>query len=63
MPLTATNPDTGEKVIWDGKEWKSYDEQDFQRWYGQLSRETGIDTNPDDPRHKYDYRNEWLMLS
>jgi len=56
MPQTATNPQTGEKVIWTGNEWKPYDEEDFQRWYGQLSHEVGINDNPDDPQHQYDYR-------
>ena len=56
MAKTATNPDTGEQVIWSGSEWKPYQEDDFQRWYGQLSRETGLDPNPDNPEHHYDYR-------
>ncbi len=31
-------------------------EQAFQQWYKQQAAKTGIDPNPDDPRHKYDYR-------
>lgn len=56
MPTTATNPNTGERIILVGGQWKPYDEEEFQRWYGTVSRMTGINTDPDDPNHFYDYR-------
>jgi len=31
-------------------------EQSFQNWYGSWARKSGINPNPDDPKHKYDYR-------
>lgn len=31
-------------------------EQSFQNWYGSWARKSGINPNPDDPLHKYDYR-------
>ncbi len=31
-------------------------EEAFQSWYGGWAEETGISPNPDDPRHKYNYR-------
>ncbi len=32
------------------------DEQEFQEWYAGWAEKTGINPNPDDPKHKYDYR-------
>lgn len=32
------------------------DEQEFQNWYGGWSRALGINKNPDDPNHFYDWR-------
>lgn len=32
------------------------DEARFQQWYGQRAGALGLDPNPDDPRHQYDYR-------
>lgn len=32
------------------------DEGDFRKWYAGWATKTGIDADPDDPRHKYDYR-------
>lgn len=31
-------------------------EAPFQAWYSQLARKLGINPNPDDPQHFYDYR-------
>lgn len=31
-------------------------EQSFQNWYGSWARKSGLSPNPDDPKHKYDYR-------
>src|SRR3989304_4252909 len=31
-------------------------EQDFQKWYKNWSSKLGLNPNPDDPRHQYDYR-------
>jgi hypothetical protein len=28
----------------------------FQKWYGEHAARLGINPNPDDPKHKYDYR-------
>lgn len=33
-----------------------FPEKQFQDWYAAWAKATGIDPNPDDPRHKYDYR-------
>jgi hypothetical protein len=32
------------------------DEVDFQRWYGDWAKKSGMNPNPDDPQHFYDYR-------
>jgi len=32
------------------------DEQSFRKWYAQKAQQLGLDPNPDDPRHHYDYR-------
>lgn len=40
--------------------WTAKNEEDFQDWYQKWSKITGIDSNPDDPRHKYDYRAAFL---
>jgi len=32
------------------------DEAGFQRWYKGWAKKTGINLNPDDPEHMYDYR-------
>lgn len=56
MAQTATNPQTGEKVILTGEGWKPFDEKAFQQWYGKAAADTGISPNPDDPEHYYDYR-------
>ena len=32
------------------------DEQAFQQWYSNYAGQQGLDPNPDDPRHFYDYR-------
>jgi hypothetical protein len=31
-------------------------EASFQAWYGDRAAKLGLDANPDDPRHFYDYR-------
>lgn len=59
MAQTATNKQTGEKVILINGQWQPYDEDDFQRWYGTVSREMDLDTDPDSPEHKYDYRSAY----
>lgn len=33
-----------------------FDEAAFRRWYAEWAKRAGIDPNPDDPRHGYDYR-------
>jgi hypothetical protein len=37
-------------------EWNPIEEQDFKEWYKGWSEETGLNPNPDDPGHFYDYR-------
>ena len=32
----------------------------FQNWYKNVSYELGLDSNPDNPAHAYDYRGFWL---
>lgn len=32
------------------------DEKAFQRWYAGIAKKTGLNPDPDDPRHFYDYR-------
>jgi len=31
-------------------------EADFQKWYANISQKKGLNPNPDDPKHHYDYR-------
>lgn len=31
-------------------------EEEFQRWYADAAKKLGLNTNPDDPDHHYDYR-------
>ena len=31
-------------------------EEDFLSWYQKWAERTGLDPDPDDPRHHYDYR-------
>ncbi|KKK78258.1 hypothetical protein LCGC14_2845370, partial [marine sediment metagenome] len=50
MPLTI------EDIGIPDKEQTSFDESAFQTWYKRWAQTTGIDPNPDDPRHFYDYR-------
>lgn len=35
------------------------EEADFQKWYAGISAQEGIDANPDNPQHFYDYRGAW----
>jgi hypothetical protein len=35
-------------------------EADFMRWYLDQASKTGINPNPDDPRHFYDFRGAYL---
>lgn len=39
--------------------WKDSEEKDFKEWYKGWAEEAGIDPNPDDPRHHYDYRSAY----
>ena len=32
------------------------DEMEFQKWYSERAKRLGINPNPDDPNHFYDYR-------
>lgn len=34
-------------------------ERDFQDWYAGWAKTTGLSSDPDDPRHKYDYRSAY----
>jgi len=33
-----------------------FNEAEFQRWYQEISQQLGLNPDPDDPRHFYDYR-------
>jgi len=35
---------------------KKFDEAAFQKWYKNHAKSLQLGPNPDDPRHKYDYR-------
>ena len=35
-------------------------EKDFKKWFKKIANETGINDNPDDPLHHYDYRAAFL---
>lgn len=37
-------------------------EKEFQKWYGVYAKINGIDPNPNDPRHAYDYRGLYKSL-
>lgn len=39
---------------------KVFNEPDFQRWYKGWSSKMGLNPNPDDPRHYYDYRAAYM---
>ncbi|MEE9365875.1 MAG: hypothetical protein V3W44_04225 [Dehalococcoidales bacterium] len=51
LRLTAFRRPKEPRVSLGGK-----DESAFQEWYAKWAKKTGIDPDPDDPRHKYDYR-------
>lgn len=40
-------------------ELSPWDEYYFQKWYQDWAQRTGINPNPDDPEHYYDYRGAW----
>jgi hypothetical protein len=40
-------------------DWSPEKEKKFLDWYSVVSRQLGLDPNPDDPRHFYDYRRAW----
>lgn len=35
---------------------EGFDEKAFKSWYADWAKVTGINPNPDDPKHQYDYR-------
>lgn len=35
------------------------EEKKFQSFYADIAKKSGINPNPDDPRHQYDYRGAW----
>lgn len=35
---------------------KKYNEDEFRRWYAAHAKKTGINPDPDNPSHYYDYR-------
>ena len=48
---------TAQRIPFDSPEgWDEGQEGDFQGWYGQWAQSTGLNPNPDDPQHFYDYR-------
>ncbi len=40
--------------------WTPTNEKGFQSWYKKQAKITGIDPDPDNPAHKYDYRKAYL---
>jgi hypothetical protein len=36
-------------------------ESAFQQWFGQWAQRSGLAPNPDDPLHRYDYREAYRM--
>ncbi len=38
------------------KNWSEQEEKKFQSWYKKQATKTGLNPNPDDKRHYYDYR-------
>ena len=34
-------------------------EEDFLKWYSNIAKKSGIDSNPDHPKHYYDYRSAY----
>ena len=44
------------KLQFKGNSLVQDDEANFQAWYAVQSKKTGMDSNPDAPEHKYDYR-------
>jgi len=38
------------------KNWGPSTERNFQKWYAKQAKKTGLNPNPDDKRHHYDYR-------
>ena len=63
---TNTNPITSDDMVQDidvdatdlldKKLQEEREEEEFLKWYSQMSDLTGIDQDPDHPDHKYDYR-------
>jgi hypothetical protein len=54
-----------ENIIWEKptqsipesmKDWSAKDEAEFRAWYKPIAKQMGLDTNPDNPLHYYDYR-------
>jgi hypothetical protein len=58
--LNTVNPQSSNEQV-DRKRTKLNDinELEFQVWYRGWAKRAGIDPNPDDPLHKYDYRGAW----
>ena len=42
------------------KNWSRENEAMFSVWYGAWAKTLGLNPDPDDPRHFYDYRNAFL---
>lgn len=56
MSADALNPGASLPPEPETKEEKADDEGAFQDWYKSQAAKTGINPNPDDPKHFYDYR-------
>jgi hypothetical protein len=50
------NPDEEEFAVEEAPAEAPFDEPGFQDWYSRWADTTGLDPNPDDERHFYDYR-------
>ena len=44
------------KPVYEIEDPTAFDENAFQSWYGSHAKTLGLNPNPDDPRHFYDYR-------
>lgn len=58
--MGAASPNNGTRQNVPGPFPDPSAERAFQSWYGLQAAPLGLDPNPDDPRHFYDYRGAFL---
>ena len=60
IPLTSDDmvkdPNVDATDLLDKKLQEEREEEEFSKWYSEMSDLTGLDPDPDHPDHKYDYR-------